>query len=289
MSHSIGSASSSNFMSSLHTQMANRQRPDLRKAANATPTQAKSEIKNTSGVDVDAAARKVDTDGDRRLTTSELAAAASKQLTTAVAKLDTNGDGKVTRAEVRSKLEQANKDRDTNGDGKVSQQENGAAAARLAEQLDSQYSGMRLKGLSREEVNSQLNSVNTVGSRAAVMNGVGAYEYSQADTDGNGRISQTEGEDYLANRTGLADDVKRVKARAKTEKTEQDSKAGKSGNADGTSQTGQASQTDQNRQEKRTDTSYQLSDYAVARQMVVAQAYSAGYGTGRSGQLDVSA
>jgi hypothetical protein len=276
-------------MSSLRpyaTQMAGKQRPDLKSPNSVTSTQAKSAINSATGVDVDAAAKNVDTDRDGRFTTSELASAESKNLSKLAEKLDTDGDSKVTKAEVTAKLDQANKERDSDGNDKVGKAENGAYAAKVAEQLDSQYTGMRLKGFSREDVSSQLSSVDAVGRSSSVIYGDGAYAYSKADKDGDGRVNTTEGEDYVANKTGLSDDVKQVKAREKSEraeKAEQDEKTEK------TDDTATSDKTARAGQEKETDTAYTPSDATVARQLLMVQAYSATNAHENSGRLTVSA
>lgn len=273
MASAISNTSSSNLWSTLRTsaQAANKQRPDLSRARSTTSEQVNAEIKKSSGVDIDAAARTVDSDGDGRFTTAELAHAEAKNLAKVAANFDANGDSKVTKAEVTSSLDKANKDRDTDGDGQASKAENAAFAAKVAEQLDSQYTGMRLKGFSREEVNSQISTINMVGRTASVVHGEGVYEYKTADKDGDGRLNATEASNAIADKSGLSDDVNRVK---EYEKAESEKKAERE---------------DQAEEKNQANTSQEQSDVTVARQMVVAEAYHSVYAGGRNGQLSVSA
>lgn len=136
-------------------------------------------------------------------------------------KLDTQNQGYIEKSDLQSALTQpsdssasSNVDElfsqlDGDGDGKVTQQEFSDSLKQLMDQLDSQMQAMRMRdgmqaggmppppppsdgsgdtGFTKEELTSQLTEIGTSDSKRASLISNILENFSDADTDGNGRV-----------------------------------------------------------------------------------------------------
>jgi Ca2+-binding EF-hand superfamily protein len=135
----------------------------------------------------------------------------SKMADSLFSKLDTKGQGYIEKSDLQGAFDQVSAKRasdnmpsvddvfktlDGDGDGKVTKQEMSDSVQKLADQLDSQYQDMRMRGkgggmggMSKSDISSMADSAS--GSAAQVLSNL-AQNFDAADTNQDGKISAQE-------------------------------------------------------------------------------------------------
>jgi hypothetical protein len=142
----------------------------------------------------------------------------SKMADKIFSKLDTKGQGYIEKSDLQSAFDQVSsknsssntpsvddvfKALDNDGDGKVTKQEMSDSVKKLADQLDSQFQGMRMNGkgggmggmggMSKSDISSMADSA--TGSASEMLSNL-AQNFDAADTNQDGKISAQEAMAY---------------------------------------------------------------------------------------------